>query len=314
MIAPYDHEALWIKAKLFLNRAMDDDGVRSFDEQALWASLALELLAKAALARVSPVLIAEPTEDGENLLASLGLTQGGGHFSSVRAKTIFTRCHRAFRPFDLKESSRFTQARNEYLHGPGVPFLAIPPEVWWPKFWAQVDILVKSMDREMSDLVGPDREPLVDGHLSQNKKNIEDRTEALIARARQRVAQRRAGTMTTKMAAEWSSVGNLSAHMTYQVPVECPACELDGVLEGDDEIERERERTVRVGETSYDPLEYDYDHPTFTLTISADYFSCPNCHLILERLEYIEQAGLPVAFEIEEVEDSEYRESEYGND
>jgi len=293
---------------------MDDDGVRSFDEQALWASLALELLAKAALARISPILIAEPTEEGTNLLASLGLTKGGEHFSSVRAKTIFSRCHRAFRPFDLKESSRFTQARNEYLHGPGVPFLAIPPEVWWPKFWAQMDILVKSMDREMSDLVGPDREPIVDRHLSQNKKNIEDRTEVLIARARQRIAQHRAGTMTTRMVAEWNSAGDLTAWMKYKTPQECPACGLDGVLEGDEEIERERERTVRTGETSYDPLEYDYDYPTFTLTIGADHFSCPNCHLVLDRLEFIEQAGLPVVFEVERVEDSEYREPEYGND
>lgn len=63
MSNPFDHDALWTKAKLFLNRAMDDDP-RSFDERALWAALALELLAKAALARVSPLLIAEPNEEG----------------------------------------------------------------------------------------------------------------------------------------------------------------------------------------------------------------------------------------------------------
>jgi hypothetical protein len=280
----------------------------------LWASLALELLAKAALARISPVLIAEPTEEGANLLASLGLIKGGDHSSSVRAKTIFTRCHRASRPFDLKESSRFTQARNEYLHGPGVPFLAIPPDVWWPKFWAQMDILVRSMDKEMSDLVGPDREPIVDRYLSQNKKNIEDRTEALIARARQRIAQRRAGTMTTRMVAEWSSVGDLTAWMKYRTPQQCPACDLEGVLEGDEELDRERERTVFTGETRYDEAEYDYDYPTFTLTIAADYFSCPHCHLVLNRPEVVDQAGLPAAFEVESVENAEYTEPDYGND
>lgn len=314
MIAPYDHEALWIKAKLFLNRAMDDDGVRSFDEQALWASLALELLAKAALARISPVLIAEPTEEGANLLAALGLTKGGGHFSSVRAKTVLTRCHRAFRPFDLKESSRFTEARNEYLHGPGVPFMAIPPNVWWPKFWAQVDILVKNMDKEMSDLVGPDREPTVDRHLEQNKKNIEDRTEALIARAQQRIAQYRAGTMTTKMVTEWNSVGNLTVGMDYRTPQQCPACEQEGVLEGDEEMDRQRELTGFTSETIDDEAEYDFDYPTFTLSIAADHFSCPHCHLVLNRYEFVEQAGLPTTFEVEGVEDSEYDEPDYGND
>ena len=70
------HEALWSKAKVFLNRAMDPGAERSFDEQALWASAALELLGKAALARVSPLLIAEPTEDGTNILIATGLIQG----------------------------------------------------------------------------------------------------------------------------------------------------------------------------------------------------------------------------------------------
>jgi hypothetical protein len=314
VIAPYDHDALWIKAKLFLNRAMDDDGVRSFDEQALWASLALELLAKAALARISPVLIAEPTEEGANLLVALGLTQGSGQFSSVRAKTVLTRCHRAFRPFDLKESSRFTQARNEYLHGPGVPFLAIPPKVWWPKFWAQVDILVKAMDKEISDLVGPDREPTVDAHLAQNKKNVEDRTETLIARAQQRHAQHTAGTMTARMVAEWNAVGNLTAGLLRQVPQQCPACSLNGVLEGDGELNRIQERTLFSRESVHDDPDYDPDYPSFTVTIAADHFSCPHCHLVLNRYEFIRQAGLPTTFEVEGIEDDIDYEPEYGND
>ncbi|WP_061294177.1 hypothetical protein [Herbidospora cretacea] len=317
MIAPYDHEALWIKAKLFLNRAMDGDGVRSFDEQALWASLALELLAKAALARISPVLIAEPTEEGTNVLAALGLTKGGGHFSSVRAKTVLTRCSRAFRPFDLKESSRFTEARNEYLHGPGVAFLGIPPKVWWPKFWAQVAILVDNMDKEISDLVGSDREAVVDGYLAQNKKNIEDRTEALIARAQQRLAQHRAGTMTKRMLTEWNSVGDLTAFLSYQAPQQCPACDQEGLLEGDEELDRELEETVSTGESADDGAEFDFDfdYPTFTVTIAADYFSCPHCHLVLNRYELVEQAGLPTSFEVEGIEgDTEYDGPDYGND
>jgi len=85
MIEPYDHEALWAKAKVFLNRAMDPGPERAFDEQALWASAALELLGKAALARVSPLLIAEPTEDGANLLIATGLIEGTARLAAVSA-------------------------------------------------------------------------------------------------------------------------------------------------------------------------------------------------------------------------------------
>lgn len=102
MTTPYDHEAMWSKAKVFLNRAMDPGPDRSFDEQALWASAALELLGKAALARVSPLLIAEPTEDGANLLIATGLIEGTAQFTSVRASTILSgareRSDRSARP------------------------------------------------------------------------------------------------------------------------------------------------------------------------------------------------------------------------
>jgi hypothetical protein len=118
LIAPYDHQALWSKAKVFLNRAMDPDSGRAFDEQALWASAALELLGKAALARVSPLLIAAPNEEGLNILIATGLIEGNAKFVSVSASTIFKRCQRAFRPFSAVDALKFADARNEYLHGP----------------------------------------------------------------------------------------------------------------------------------------------------------------------------------------------------
>ncbi|WP_406105264.1 hypothetical protein [Micromonospora globbae] len=168
--ADNDEEALWLKAKLFLNHAMDDDEPRTFDEQALWASLALELLAKAALARVSPLLVASPTEDGTNLLIASGLVEGEGRFTSVKAHTLYSRCHKAFRPFSEREAQQITWARNEYLHGGAASFTAIPPNAWWPRYWAQAVILVNAQDKTLEELVGPDRVPLVEKHLAQTRR------------------------------------------------------------------------------------------------------------------------------------------------
>jgi hypothetical protein len=183
VIAPYDHEAMWSKAKVFLNRAMDPDPGRSFDEQALWASAALELLGKAALARVSPLLIAQPSEEGVNILIATGLIEGNAKFASVSASTIFKRCQRAFRPFCSEDALKFADARNEYLHGSAIGFLTLVPQAWWPAYWALASILVTAQDREIEELVGRDRIAAVEGYLEQNSKNIEHRTEALIARA-----------------------------------------------------------------------------------------------------------------------------------
>lgn len=304
MTVPYDHEALWLKAKLFINRAMDDDGYRSFDEQLLWASLALELLAKAALARVSPLLIVEPTEDGTNLLIASGLVKGDPRFPSVRAKTLFTRCQRAFRPFSLPEATKITSARNEYLHNSGPAFTVVPVDAWWPRFWAQASILVTALDRDVSEFVGIGRAKVVSNHLDQNTKNVEHRTQALIERAKQRLAQHLGGSLPAKIAAEWKQVGDLSAWLMYRSVEICPACSSQGILEGDNITDREIE---------YQQIdEYDFD-TVVTLTIDVDYFSCPTCQLVLDGYELITQAGLPATFNVEAETGDIYSEGEHGN-
>lgn len=314
MNRPFDREALWIKAKLFLNRAMDDD-FRSFDEQALWAALALELLAKAALARVSPLLIAEPNEEGTNLLVASGLVKGDVKFTSVRAKTLMTRCHKAFKPFDQNEAMKVINGRNEYLHSSGAGFMAIPPHAWWPRYWAQVAILVTALDREIDELVGSDREATVTKHLERNAKNVEQRVEALIERAKQRRQQRREGSLPAKVAAEWKTGQYLTAQMPYSEAATCPACGSVGLLEGEvvENTEIHHPPYGYGADEEYD--RYDPNDVSVTLTVGAEHFSCPTCQLVLNSYELIEQAGLETEFDAEgDVDDYLAQEPEYGND
>lgn len=51
-----------------------------------------------------------------------------------------------------------------------------------------------------------------------------------------------------------------------------------------------------------------------TLTVDADYFSCPTCQLVLDGYEFIERAGLPTTFLVEGDVGDVYPEPEYGND
>ena len=301
MITPYDPIALWNKAKVFLNRAMDPDG-RAFDEQAFWASSALELLAKAALARHSPVLIAEPTEDGRNLLVATGLLTGDARFTSVAAKTIFSRCSRAFRPFNNDMALRIAHARNEYVHGAGIGFLAVPPEQWWSQYWSLATVLIDAQDQDLDALVGSDRIQIVEKYLAMNAHNIEQRVESLLQRARQRLALFQAGQLPAPLDREWRATTTLSAQLSYSTGHTCPACGADGTLEGDD----------------YDDLEYEYDGDedaywvTATAKINADHFNCDTCHLVLDGYELLEKADVPTTFETH-IEDPE-PEQEYGND
>lgn len=302
MTAPYDHDALWSKAKVFLNRAMDDSAERSPDEEALWAAAALELLGKAALARVSPLLIATPTEDGVNVLIAAGLVEGDAKFNSVAASTIFKRCQRAFRPFNAGDAQKFADARNEYLHGASLGFV-LPAKAWWPRFWALASVLVTAQDREVAELVGDDRVATVEQHLEQNSKNVEHRTEALIARAQQRLAQYTAGTLPAKIQALWNADADLTLGLTYSTSHPCPACGGSGLLEGNE----------------YTDAEYEYEYedpesfPSFwaTLTVPGEYFSCPTCHLVLEY-DLLDEAGITENFEV--IDEDPPMEQEYGND
>ena len=303
MTSSYDYDALWTKAKLFLNHAMDDGEERQFDERALWASLALELLGKAALARISPLLIAAPNEEGTNLLIASGLMAGEARFKAIPARTLYTRCSRAFKPFSFREAEQITFARNDYLHGGAAAFGGLPPEVWWPRYWGQAAILVNALDRQLVDLVGESRVEAVEAHLAQRERNIEERVEMLLERSRQRFEQYLAGTLPARLAEEWARAPDPSAGLTYSVAHDCPACGELGTLEGEN---------VSDAELNHETVGDDID-AWMDLTIDAEFFSCENCRLVLDGYEYLVQAGLPTEFEgIGDVGD--YFEPDYGND
>lgn len=299
----YDAEALWLKAKLFVSHAMDDEP-RTFDERALWATLALELLAKSALSRVSPVLIASPTEEGTNVLIASGLIEGDAQFISLASHSLIKRCARAFRPFDEREARKIMQARNDYLHGGAPVFTKIPRDAWWPRFWSQAVILVNAQDRDIDELVGGDRSPIVEDFLSKNRENITRQAEMLVARSPPTTCVFREGNLPTKLAGEWSRPIDLSAGLTHKAEETCPACESTGTLEGDEIINTAVKR---------DPYEHDMDE-WIELTVSSDYFSCPTCKLVLQNWELLSEVGLPGEFSAVGDYDDYGAQFEYGND
>ena len=103
------------------------------------------------------------------VLIASGLMEGDAKFMSVRAKTLYSRCQKAFKPFDESEAGKITHARNEYLHGSAVGFTSIPAAAWWPRYWTLAVILLGALERSIEDLVGEDRTANVERHLEQNQ-------------------------------------------------------------------------------------------------------------------------------------------------
>jgi hypothetical protein len=287
-----------MKAKAHINRSFAARDADDFEQAALWAASALELLGKAALAKVSPLLVADPTDDGRSLMIAAGLSSDMSRFKSIPAKAVFSRCGRAFRPFDEKDAGRIAAQRNEELHSALTPFTGIDEEAWWDRYWSQAVILVHAQDETLADFVGSGKEGVVEGHLARNVTNTSRRVQAMIDRASQRYALAIASEDGRREIS--TLVERLKFEFEFASSVECPACENSAHLFGDDVLGSE--------------VEEDYEEGTAVelLEVSADFFECESCGLRLDGPSYVAEAGLPESFEAERDYEPVY--DDYGND
>lgn len=286
ILTPYDPDALLMKARLFINRAHDN--ARDFEERAFWAVSSLELLGKAALSRISPLLIANPTDDGASLLIASGAVTDDQKFSSVQAKAVWSRCQRVVRPFEQKEAQLLSADRNAYIHAATVGFDAVPERVWWQRFWGQAAILLEHLGVSVVEFVGAAAEPAVAAHLARNKETLVNRLNALLERARVTLAQREAGTLSTRLEVEWSSF--VLNPFIYSTDGKCPACDATGQLVGDEVLSRE---PVYLEDAD------GVESIALDLVIGSMDFRCPHCHLALETLDLLTQAGFDDTFTVE---------------
>jgi hypothetical protein len=141
-------EALYNKSRVFMRRGLRANQGGDLDEYQLWASLALELLGKSALAKVHPTLIADPTHF-QSLFAACGV-----HLSpdvkTISAKTLFERLSHLIRDFDTrthKICEQMATRRNADLHSGEAPFAAMSPEAWEKGFWYAAHLFVEDHDR-----------------------------------------------------------------------------------------------------------------------------------------------------------------------
>jgi len=299
----FSADGYWTKGLLFVNRAMEPEETRSEDERRLWASLALEQLAKWALAKTSPSLVADPVQgDGQQLFRALGL-QEGGPYVSIKAATAFKRCAAIYRPFSSSEAIAFANARNEYLHGTEVAVLTLPAEAWWSRFWSLVNVLITAHQMVPEDLVGRHRIAEVEGHLSRNAQRITHQYEAAVEAARRNLARFSEGHMLADEARRWERAAPPVVFADYELEVPCPACGDPGTAYGS---------TADSTEVQW-PRDHD-ELPMVEVTFRPDLFCCPTCHLELDDYEMLTEAGLDEALTIEVEFSDRYMESEYGND
>ncbi|WP_426181867.1 hypothetical protein [Microbacterium sp. TWP3-1-2b2] len=293
----WDHEAYRAKAQAYFTRAgRNPNG----DEFIVWSILGVELLARAALAKVSPVLNA--AMDGPSILDSLGYPDPNGkQAKSVPMHTVLARLPvvvEEFTPDRVAEFEYLMELRNAELHT-AVVRLDEPVSNWLPKLVRAIAPLATHLGVTVGTLLGEEVAELGQSYVDADDKKVLQDVRTRINAARQFWDR----LTTDEQTARLPQVRNAN-NRRFQL---CPACKCVMTLQSS---------AIRSS-PSY--IDEDGDRVTkveYVVTGGV----CQACGLELGSTAEVRSAGLAQAFHEIEIEEAyverepEYVDDEYGND
>lgn len=300
-------EALLGKSRAYIAKALRRKGEQDLEEYQLWASLALELLGKAALAHRHPCLVVDPTHS-PSLFVAAGVS-ATTDVKTITAKTLFERLRHIIPPFDedvRQYCQSISERRNAELHSGDVPFKAMKVEAWEARYWYACNIILASMGRDLDDWIGEgeakEKQQILAIAAERLKAGVMVKIEAAKVKI-QGVSQKTREQLIAEAAArsafhyadifKWANDNNWEA--------QCIVCNAKGFLAGDSINEE-------VIEEMYD----DGPWEKVEITYAADEFACPVCELHLTGQAEVSIAG----YELEHTETDERQieyEPDYGN-
>ena len=218
----WERDPLWAKARLFFERAFDEP--RDEPTFGLWCSLGLEMLARSALASISPTLLAKDDHNHKYLLYALNRTSERKP-QSITATQLFNLCKTLFPDFtedDVKAAEALINRRNEELHSGAAAFEEYPSSQWLTGFYRACNLLSTAMGESLTSLFGEEEAKFAEVMLAENRKNVKSRVLSAIAdhkkafEAKQPPEKEAARAEAIKLGLE------LSTQQHHRVT--CPAC------------------------------------------------------------------------------------------
>ncbi|MDR7050007.1 hypothetical protein J2X54_002462 [Duganella sp. 3397] len=302
-------EAIFSKSKEYIRKALLRKEGNDLDEYQLWSSLALELLGKAALAKIHPSLIADPTH-APSLFAAAGHNLSTD-VKTIAAHTLFERLRTVVPRFDertKKFCSEIALRRNAELHSGETPFKAMRLDAWEAQYWHAAQIILEPLGAGLDDWLGASQSESPKALL---RHSIEARRQAVAVR----VERSKEDFLGRKKADQKSALDQAASRHAYHYRnlftlvsdnewgCECPACTGLAFMAG-----------VQINEEVVDTYgDEDGAWESVETTYSAEQFHCPVCDLFLDGGDEIEAAGLDTLYSETSEREMEY-EPEYGND
>lgn len=313
-MSAFDHASLWSKSKVFIDRALRARDNADADEFHLWAAIALEVLGKASLAHIHPVLVADPSHL-PSLLTAVGRPTGT-NVKSITAKTVFERLRLEITPFDERmerECMLMANRRNAELHSGETPATGLDQRSWVPQFWRAAEVLITHQARTIEDWVGQEEGQRVREILRDAAELLRQTVLGRIERRRREMDTRfPPGSQERVDAAARANARPAPARVVEAADaveeVECPACGMKAWLLGS--VAHEEVTHVEADpDAEWGPMYFEMVETTY----DVEEFRCAECSLRVEGRDEVAVAGLPADFTREDEREPDY-EPDYGND
>lgn len=313
-------DALRGKSRLYIQRGFRAKIAGDFEEYQLWASLALELLGKAALAKVHPALIADP-QSKDSLFAACG-RQISSEIKTIAAKTLFDRLTHISKNFDARHQRFCDQMairRNAELHSGEAPFAGMSEEAWEREYWGALEIILEIQGLTLKEWVGADNASAPAKILEAAEKALDWSVKHRVRRCTEDFGEKHKNPKDLAAVIERSLTRGMPVPIAQKVSAydsyatqKCPACTCLGYVGlslWEEEI-TEEETEFQAPNGEWYP---DVPSEKIESTYNIEEFICPECDLNLFGVKEIAAAGLASEVRKTTIREREY-EPDYGND
>lgn len=304
-------EALYTKSNVYITKGLRAKGEEDLEEYQLWASMALELLAKSSLARVHPALVADPAHV-ESLFAACGVPISPD-VKTITAKTLYQRLGHISPDFDhrvQKFCEQLSLRRNSEIHSGESPFAGMKADAWETKYWYAVEVILSTQDKDLAVWLGAD-------DAVAPKQLLKDAENAIIMAVKTRISHTKEdfakAHKNPKERAEFIAAKECKLAREhwreFDIAMDgfelnpCPSCGARGILAG----------ALWHEEVPDNPEDYDPWAEYVEKTYGSEEYLCKVCNLHLNGRRELQATDLPSEFVITDEREREF-EPEYGND
>ena len=303
-----DSHALFAKSKVYVGRALASKGNADLDQYQLWASLALELLGKAALAGKHPSLVVDPTH-WPSLFVAAGINITTD-VKTISAKTLFERLTHLFPRFDetlQRFCSGISERRNAELHSADLPFKTMRLDAWEERYWHACDTILQGMGSSLEQWLGAADAKAPRMLLKEAANALDAAVKLRVQAAMERFGKLKKAEQTHLAAVADKLVPQDQSDLFTSIHSEiwahnCPACNCQAFMSGD-----------QTSEEFSEEIDEDAIWEIVDRAFIAEEFRCPSCELALKGTNEILSAGLDELYEDQQQREMDY-EPEYGND